>query len=97
MALTFASRTRDAWCALMQGSDACFTPVLDMHEAPGDPHNRARGTFTEQRGTVQPAPAPRFSRTSAEIRQREPQSAAAILAEYGFSTADIAALAPANR
>jgi alpha-methylacyl-CoA racemase len=61
----FKTRTRDEWCALLEGSDACFAPVLTMVEAPHHPHNVARGTFVEIDGVVQPAPAPRFSRTPA--------------------------------
>ncbi len=59
----FRSRTRDEWCALLEGTDACFAPVLDWDEAPQHPHNRARETFVEVDGVIQPAPAPRFSRT----------------------------------
>jgi alpha-methylacyl-CoA racemase len=61
----FRTRTRDEWCALLEGTDACFAPVLDWDEAPGHPHNRARATFVTAHGVVQPAPAPRFSRTAA--------------------------------
>ncbi len=61
----FRSKTRAEWCALLEGSDACFAPVLAMAEAPGHPHNQARGTFTEAGGVIQPAPAPRFSATPA--------------------------------
>jgi len=63
LADVFRTRTRDEWCTLLEGSDACFAPVLDWDEAPQHAHNRARGTFTEVAGVVQPAPAPRFSRT----------------------------------
>ncbi len=59
----FRSRTRDEWCALLEGSDACFAPVLDWDEAPRHRHNAARATFVELDGVVQPAPAPRFDRT----------------------------------
>ncbi|HZX27645.1 MAG TPA: CoA transferase, partial [Telluria sp.] len=59
----FATRTREEWCALLEGSEACFAPVLDMAEAPRHPHNAARGTFVDVAGVSQPAPAPRFSRT----------------------------------
>jgi len=61
LAAIFRTRTRDAWCALLEGTDACFAPVLSMAEAPGHPHNVARGAFIERAGVVQPAPAPRFS------------------------------------
>jgi alpha-methylacyl-CoA racemase len=63
LADVFRTRTRDEWCALLEGTDACFAPVLDWDEAPVHPHNQARGTFTTLQGVVQPAPAPRFSRT----------------------------------
>jgi len=62
----FRSRTRAQWCELLEGSDACFAPVLSLAEAPDHPHLKARGTFVEVDGVVQPAPAPRFSRTPAD-------------------------------
>ena len=65
LATLFKSRTRDEWCALMEGSDICFAPVLDYDEAPAHPHNRARDAFLMLAGVVQPAPAPRFSATPA--------------------------------
>ncbi|WP_407528754.1 CaiB/BaiF CoA transferase family protein [Methylobacterium oryzisoli] len=68
----FLTRTRDAWCALLEGSDACVAPVLTLAEAPGHPHLAARGTFVTHEGTVQPAPAPRFSRTPAAIGHPTP-------------------------
>ncbi|WP_288392849.1 CaiB/BaiF CoA-transferase family protein [uncultured Herbaspirillum sp.] len=61
--LKFKSRTRDAWTALLEKTDVCFAPVLSWAEAPSHPHLKARGTFAEIDGVVQPAPAPRFSRT----------------------------------
>ena len=63
----FATKTRDEWCSLMEGTDVCFAPVLTMSEAAQHPHNVERGTFVEIAGTTQPAPAPRFSRTPGEI------------------------------
>ncbi|MCO6415230.1 CoA transferase [Siccirubricoccus sp. KC 17139] len=63
LAETFATRTRDEWCAVLEGSDACFAPVLTMEEAARHPHMRARQTYVEIDGVVQPAPAPRFSRS----------------------------------
>ncbi|MDI3262878.1 MAG: CaiB/BaiF CoA-transferase family protein [Fulvimonas sp.] len=63
LACIIAQRSRDAWCALFAGEDACVAPVLDMDEAPGHPHHRARGTYAEVDGVIQSAPAPRFSRT----------------------------------
>jgi alpha-methylacyl-CoA racemase len=59
----FKTKTRDQWVVIMGGSDACFAPVLEMDEVADDPHNKARKTFIELDGVVQPAPAPRFSRT----------------------------------
>lgn len=56
----FRTAPRDHWAALLEGTDACASPVLAMSEAPEHPHNRARGTFTERDGMIQPAPAPRF-------------------------------------
>ncbi len=61
----FLTKTRDEWCALMEDSDICFAPVLSLREAPQHPHNVARGTFVEDGGMIQPAPAPRFSATPA--------------------------------
>ncbi|MBI5256462.1 MAG: CoA transferase [Burkholderiales bacterium] len=63
----FRTRTRDEWCTLLEGSDACFAPVLDWDEAPQHAHNRARETFVTVGGVVQPAPAPRFSRTPGRL------------------------------
>jgi len=73
-ARTFAdviiTRTRDQWCDLFEGTDACVAPVLTMTEAIGHPHNRARDAFVEVGGVAQPAPAPRFSRTPARAAPR---------------------------
>jgi alpha-methylacyl-CoA racemase len=66
-AALFRTRTLDEWCALLEGSDACFAPVLTTDEAPVHPHNKARRTYVEIGGVVQPAPAPRFSRSVAEL------------------------------
>ncbi len=63
----FRTRTRDEWCELLEGTDACFAPVLTLDEAPQHPHLKARGTFVEVDGVIQPAPAPKFSRTRAEL------------------------------
>jgi len=59
----FASRPRDEWADVFVGTDACVAPVLSLIEAPDHPHNQARKTFVEIEGVIQPAPAPRFSRT----------------------------------
>jgi len=87
-ATLFATRTRDEWCTLLEGTDACVSPVLDMAEAPAHPHNRARGAFVEIDGVVQPAPAPRFSRTAPEAGAAPAtpgQHSEAILADWGWS------------
>lgn len=72
VAAAIRKRTRQEWCDLLEGSDACFAPVLSFTEAPQHPHNRARGTFVEAWGVVQPAPAPRFTRTPASSPGRPP-------------------------
>lgn len=89
-----ASRTRDQWCALLEGTDACFAPVLDFEEAPRHPHNQARGGFIETGGVVHPAPAPRFSRTPGQARPvpAPGEHTETLLAELGFADADIRAL-----
>ena len=63
LAARFRTRTRDEWCRLLEGTDACVAPVLSLLEAPTHPHNRSRNTFIAVGGVTQPAPAPRFSRT----------------------------------
>ncbi len=94
-AATFRAKTRDEWCRVFEGSDACFAPVLDMEEAAHHPHNRARGTFVEIDGTLQPAPAPRFARTPPDA-PRPPSRAGADtdagLVGWGLSAEEISAL-----
>ena len=68
VAAAFKTKTREQWCEIMEGTDVCFGPVLDMDEAPEHPHNKARGSFVEIDGVVQAAPAPRFSGTPSEIQ-----------------------------
>jgi len=91
----FKAKTRDEWCEIMEGSDVCFAPVLTMGEAYEHPHNTARGTFVEVDGKLQPGPAPRFSRTPAEI-SRPPchagQHADEALADWGLPVEEIARL-----
>jgi alpha-methylacyl-CoA racemase len=96
----FGKRTRDEWAERFAGSDACVAPVLTPSEAPGHPHNAARGTFlTGDDGTPQPAPAPRFARTQCEP-PRPPAvpgtDTSAVLAELGLSGEQIAALRAAG-
>jgi alpha-methylacyl-CoA racemase len=68
LAAVIRTRTRDEWCEVLEGTDACFAPVLSLQEAPGHPHIRARGLLQEHFGLIQPAPAPRFSRTPGSIQ-----------------------------
>ena len=99
MAAAFRNRPRAEWCALFEGSDACVAPVLTLAEAPHHPHNKARENFIEIDGVVQPAPAPRFSRTVVGL-PRAPESAGAstrqVLETFGLSVEEIAALAAAG-
>jgi crotonobetainyl-CoA:carnitine CoA-transferase CaiB-like acyl-CoA transferase len=67
LAALFRTRTREEWCSLLEGTDACFAPVLTTDEAPYHPHLAARGTYVEIDGIVQPAPAPRFSRSVPDL------------------------------
>ena len=82
------TRTRDEWAAIFDGTDACVSPVLSLDEAPQHPHARTRHAFIEVGGTVQPAPAPRFSATPAGIPQAPPlrgADTAAVLRDWGVS------------
>ena len=88
----FATRTRAEWIARLEGTDVCFAPVLPMSEASGHPHLVARGSIVEHDGMEQPAPAPRFSRTKAEIQGPAPlpgQHSTAVLTSFGFTDAEI--------
>jgi alpha-methylacyl-CoA racemase len=95
----FKAKTRDEWCAVMEGTDVCFAPVLSIKEAPQHPHNVQRGTFVELNGVVQPAPAPRFSATPASVL-RPPSHAGQhtdeVLGEWGFDADRIAKLRDAG-
>jgi|SRR5665213_130165 len=86
------TKTRDEWDAIMLGSDVCYAPVLSLAEAPKHPHNVARKTFVEIGGVTQPAPAPRFSRTSPDVRPVVPADNSGALMAWGFSKSDIEAL-----
>jgi alpha-methylacyl-CoA racemase len=91
----FSTKTRDEWCDLFAGTDACFAPVLSLAEAPQHPHQEARGNFIEVEGILQPAPAPRFSRSAAAIR-RPPAEVGEhtdeVLREWGFEEQELSAL-----
>ncbi len=94
MAALIKTKTRDEWCEILEGTDVCFAPVLNIAEAPHHPHNVARGTFTEIDGVVQPAPAPRFSRTPSKIQKGASKHGAdtdAVLTDWGFDTKQISA------
>lgn len=82
LAAAFASRTRDEWAGLFEGTEACVTPVLSLTEAPLHPHNRARGIFADAGGAPQPMPAPRFSATPAEAVASVEETVADVLARW---------------
>jgi alpha-methylacyl-CoA racemase len=95
IAAVVRQHSRDDWCAKLEGSDACFAPVLSFAEAPQHPHAQARAGFVTVDGVVQPAPAPRFARTPAAQPQPAPalgQQTAAVLAEVGFTPSEIDSL-----
>jgi alpha-methylacyl-CoA racemase len=95
MAAILRAKTRDAWCAELEGSDACFAPVLTIEEAPQHAHALSRGAFVEVGGVVQPGRAPRFGRSTAPPPTPAPAIGAhtdEVLAEAGFSADEIAAL-----
>ena len=99
LAQLFLTKTRSQWCELMEGTDVCFAPVLDLGEAPSHPHNMKRKTYVDFEGVTQPAPAPRFSRTESQI-----QSSAAmagehteqVLTDWGFTENEIEQLQTAQ-
>ncbi len=99
LAKVFKTKTRDQWCEIMEGSDVCFSPVLSMSEAPLHPQNKQRRTYTQIEGVLQPAPAPRFSRTKPEIKNPPPhpgQDTETVLENFGFSVAEIETLQSAE-
>ena len=88
----FKTKTRNEWCEIMEGSDACFAPVLDMDECTRHPHVVARKMFVETDGVVNPAPAPRFGRTECEFRRLPPvpgQDSVKALQDWGYSEVEI--------
>ncbi|HEX2465909.1 MAG TPA: CaiB/BaiF CoA-transferase family protein [Thermoanaerobaculia bacterium] len=95
----FKTKTQAEWCALMEGSDVCFAPILDLDEAPRHPHNKQRQTFVDVDGVTQPAPAPRFSRTPGAVQAPPPKAgehSEAVLRDWGFSTQEISDLRAAE-
>jgi len=95
MSELFMTQTRQQWCALLEGTDACFAPVLDWDEAAEHPHNIERETFIRVDGVLQPAPAPRFSRsvpTTPTAPRPSGADSEAILADWGIEIERIEAL-----
>lgn len=95
LAEVFKQRSQDEWCALLEGTDACFAPVLSLAQAPGHPHLAARETYVEVDGFIQPAPAPRFSETPAGLRHGAHalgEDTQQVLTEAGFTALEVQAL-----
>ena len=95
LAAVIARKTRAEWTAIMEGTDICFGPVMDLDEAPLHPHNVARETFVTVAGVVQPAPAPRFSATPGQIQGPPPAIGAdtdTALTDWGLSAGELAQL-----
>ncbi|MGH6954008.1 MAG: CaiB/BaiF CoA transferase family protein, partial [Alphaproteobacteria bacterium] len=92
IAAVIKTRTREEWRRQLEGTDVCFAPVLNMDEAPQHPHNRARESFVEVDGVVQPGPAPKFSRTKPRVQSPPPAPGAdteSALADWGFGADEI--------
>lgn len=89
------AKSRDEWEAIFEGSDACVAPVMSLDEAPAHPHMAARRSLVSRNGVTQPAPAPRFSRSTPEMG-REASAPGVdtdqVLADFGYSPAEVAAL-----
>jgi len=95
LAGVFRTRTRDQWCELLEGSDACFAPVLSIQEAATHPHMAARGTFVDADGITRPGPAPRFDRCRVDATAVAPALGAhtrEVLAEAGYGPGQIESL-----
>jgi len=91
----FRTRTRDDWAHLFADSDACVAPVLSLLEAPQHPANQARGVYVEVDGFMQPAPAPRLSRTPGEVRHGAPMSGEhtdEVLTQLGYTPEELETL-----
>ena len=95
----FKTKTRDEWCDIMEHTDICFAPVLSAAEVADHPHNAQRETFKEVHGVLQPAPAPRFSRTPPQLDlppAHAGQHTDAVLADWGFDAERLASLREAG-
>jgi alpha-methylacyl-CoA racemase len=98
-AAIFKQRTREQWCTLLEGSEACFAPVLSMREAASHPHLVARKSLVELEGTLQPAPAPRFSRSVPDVPKppsTPAQDTDSALLAWGVPERELAALRAAG-
>jgi alpha-methylacyl-CoA racemase len=94
-ARAFRCRTRDEWCAAFGGTQTCFSPVMSLAEAPLHPHQLARGNFVDCAGVLQPAPAPRFSRSRPAVQRPPPQVGEhtdEVLRDWGFGEEDLACM-----
>jgi alpha-methylacyl-CoA racemase len=94
-AARFRQKTRDEWCRVFEGSDACFAPVLSIAEAPAHAQYAARGTFSAPHGYPEPAPGPRLSRTPGKVVRGAPRTGeggASALADWGLGAARVAAI-----
>jgi alpha-methylacyl-CoA racemase len=99
LAEVIKTKSRAEWCAIMDATDVCFAPVLDLTETASHPHNAARQTFVEIEGVVQPAPAPRFSATPGAIQAVSPPVGAhndEAFADWGFTAGEVEALKTAG-
>jgi len=95
VAARIKSKTRAEWCAVFDGQDACVAPIMSLDEAPGHPHNKARGAFVEVAGVPQPAPAPRYSRSRTAVPAPLAIGAGttnSVLASAGFAATEISEL-----
>ena len=95
MEALFKTKTQQEWCDILEGTDVCFAPVLNLEEAPDHPHNKTRQTFVKIQGVTQPAPAPRFSRTQGKIQSPAAITGAntqEVLIDWGFSDSEISNL-----
>ena len=95
MEALFKTKTQQEWCGILEGTDVCFAPVLNLKEAPDHPHNKTRQTFVKVQGVTQPAPAPRFSRTQGKIQSPAAltgENTEEVLSDWGFSESEISNL-----